>query len=98
MQRLTQLFAPKMREYRMQSDFSFAYQKGEHMNGTIKCLLAGAALLAAVLPAGLAGLANNGPHGFSEMLYAFTSATGNNGSAFAGLAGYRLARSLFLRR
>ena len=41
--------------------------------------------LAAVLPAGLAGLANNGPHGFSEMLYAFTSATGNNGSAFAGL-------------
>ena len=37
------------------------------------------------LPAGLAGLANAGPHGFSEILYAFTSATGNNGSAFAGL-------------
>ncbi len=34
---------------------------------------------------GLAGLNNAGPHGFSEMLYAFTSATGNNGSAFAGL-------------
>ncbi len=34
---------------------------------------------------GLAGLNNTGPHGFSEMLYAFSSATGNNGSAFAGL-------------
>ena len=34
---------------------------------------------------GKAGLNNNGPHGFSEMLYAYSSATGNNGSAFAGL-------------
>jgi K+-transporting ATPase ATPase A chain len=42
--------------------------------------------LATVLPAGLAGIANTGPHGFSEILYAFTSATGNNGSAFAGLS------------
>jgi K+-transporting ATPase ATPase A chain len=42
--------------------------------------------LATVLPAGLAGLANSGPHGFSEILYAFTSATANNGSAFAGLS------------
>ena len=42
--------------------------------------------LAAVLPAGLAGLNNAGPHGFSEMLYAYSSATGNNGSAFAGLS------------
>ena len=41
----------------------------------------------AVLPAGLAGLNNAGPHGLSEMLYAFSSVTGNNGSAFAGLAG-----------
>jgi potassium-transporting ATPase potassium-binding subunit len=41
--------------------------------------------LAAVLPAGLAGPLNAGPHGFSEILYAFTSATGNNGSAFAGI-------------
>ncbi|WP_422056419.1 potassium-transporting ATPase subunit KdpA [Sphingomonas sp.] len=41
--------------------------------------------LAAVLPDGLAGPLNKGPHGFSEILYAFTSATGNNGSAFAGL-------------
>jgi len=35
--------------------------------------------------AGLSSLANNGPHGFSEILYAFSSAAGNNGSAFAGL-------------
>ncbi len=41
--------------------------------------------IAAVRPEGLAGPLNGGPHGFSEMLYAFTSATGNNGSAFAGL-------------
>ena len=41
--------------------------------------------IAAVLPAGLAGLNNKGPHGYSEILYAFTSAVGNNGSAFAGL-------------
>ena len=42
--------------------------------------------LATVLPAGLAGPENAGPHGFSEILYAFTSATGNNGSAFAGIS------------
>jgi potassium-transporting ATPase potassium-binding subunit len=42
--------------------------------------------LATVLPAGLAGIANTGPHGYSEILYAFTSATGNNGSAFGGLS------------
>lgn len=36
--------------------------------------------------AGLAGLNNAGPHGFSEILYAFASAAGNNGSAFAGLS------------
>lgn len=41
---------------------------------------------AAVLPAGVAGPANTGPHGFSEILYAYTSGTGNNGSAFAGLS------------
>ena len=35
---------------------------------------------------GQAGLANTGPHGFSEMLYACSSCTGNNGSAFAGLS------------
>ncbi|WP_408580356.1 potassium-transporting ATPase subunit KdpA [Burkholderia ubonensis] len=42
--------------------------------------------IAAVTPAGVAGLGNPGAHGFSEMLYAFSSAANNNGSAFAGLA------------
>jgi len=42
--------------------------------------------LATAVPAGLAGIANTGPHGFSEILYAYTSTTGNNGSAFGGLS------------
>jgi K+-transporting ATPase ATPase A chain len=42
--------------------------------------------LAVMLPVGTGALANAGPHGFSEALYAYTSATGNNGSAFAGLS------------
>lgn len=42
--------------------------------------------LAVVIKPGLVALANSGPHGFSEALYAYTSATGNNGSAFAGLS------------
>jgi K+-transporting ATPase ATPase A chain len=46
----------------------------------------GFAAIAAVAPLGLAGLENKGPHGFSEILYAYSSATGNNGSAFAGLS------------
>jgi len=45
----------------------------------------GFSAIAAVLPEALAGLLNKGPHGLSEVLYAYTSATGNNGSAFAGL-------------
>lgn len=45
----------------------------------------GLTALSAVNAAGLAGPLNKGPHGFSEILYAFTSAAGNNGSAFAGL-------------
>jgi K+-transporting ATPase ATPase A chain len=40
-----------------------------------------------VLPMGLAGRNNAGPHGLTEILYAFSSVTGNNGSAFAGLTG-----------
>jgi len=55
----------------------------------ILCLplaILGFTAVAAVVPAGLAGPANAGPHGFSEILYAFTSAAGNNGSAFAGLS------------
>src|ERR1700716_512254 len=46
----------------------------------------GFSAIATVVDAGLAGPANPGPHGFSEILYAYTSATGNNGSAFAGLS------------
>jgi potassium-transporting ATPase potassium-binding subunit len=46
----------------------------------------GIAAVAAVVPAGLAGLNNAGPHGFSEILYAYTSAAATNGSAFAGLS------------
>ncbi|GCE12771.1 potassium-transporting ATPase subunit KdpA [Tengunoibacter tsumagoiensis] len=41
--------------------------------------------IAAVLPIGIHSILNPGPHGLSEILYAYTSATGNNGSAFAGL-------------
>jgi K+-transporting ATPase ATPase A chain len=47
----------------------------------------GFAAWAAVSKWGWAGLNNNGPHGLSEILYAFSSTTGNNGSAFAGLNG-----------
>jgi K+-transporting ATPase ATPase A chain len=43
--------------------------------------------VAAVLPGALASLANAGPHGFSEILYLFTSSTANNGSAFGGITG-----------
>ncbi len=42
--------------------------------------------IAVLTAAGKAGIANPGPHGFSEVLYAFSSASGNNGSAFAGLS------------
>jgi K+-transporting ATPase ATPase A chain len=42
--------------------------------------------IAVVIQPGLDGLSNAGPHGFSEALYAYVSATGNNGSAFAGLS------------
>jgi K+-transporting ATPase ATPase A chain len=43
--------------------------------------------VAVVIPSAVASMANPGPHGFSEVLYAYTSQTGNNGSAFAGLTG-----------
>jgi K+-transporting ATPase ATPase A chain len=51
----------------------------------------GLTALACVVAPGLAGVANSGPHGFSEILYAYTSAAATNGSAFAGLS----ANSLF---
>jgi potassium-transporting ATPase potassium-binding subunit len=43
--------------------------------------------IAVVYPTAAASMANPGPHGFSEVLYAYTSQTANNGSAFAGLTG-----------
>jgi len=43
--------------------------------------------IATVLPSAVASIANPGPHGFSEILYAYTSAAANNGSAFGGLTG-----------
>ena len=46
----------------------------------------GFAAWGAITKPGLAGLNNNGPHGLTEILYAFSSGTGNNGSAFAGLS------------
>jgi K+-transporting ATPase ATPase A chain len=45
------------------------------------------ASIASVFPAAIATLGNSGPHGFSEILYAYTSGVNNNGSAFAGLGG-----------
>ncbi len=60
--------------------------------------------LAPTTEAGRAGILNPGPHGFSEMLYAFTSAANNNGSAFAGLSAntpfynYALAAAMWIGR
>jgi potassium-transporting ATPase potassium-binding subunit len=60
--------------------------------------------VAVVLPSGVAAMNNAGPHGFTEALYAYTSATGNNGSAFAGLSGntffynLTLASAMFVGR
>jgi K+-transporting ATPase ATPase A chain len=51
----------------------------------VPAFILGLPAVAAVLPASLAGLNNAGPHGFSEILYAYTSGAATNGSAFAGL-------------
>jgi K+-transporting ATPase ATPase A chain len=53
---------------------------------TLPLSILGFAGVAAVMPLALKGLQASGPHGLSELLYAYTSATGNNGSAFAGLS------------
>jgi K+-transporting ATPase ATPase A chain len=49
-------------------------------------VILGFAAWSSVVPYGVASIANPGPHGLSEILYAFTSAAGNNGSAFAGIS------------
>ena len=46
--------------------------------------------IAAAIPAGVSSVANAGPHGFSEIFYAYTSMSANNGSAFGGLTGNTL--------
>jgi len=68
-------------------------------------LILGFASIAVLMPnLGLSSLANHGPHGLSEIIYAYTSATGNNGSAFAGLSAnthwynYSLAAAMFFGR
>jgi K+-transporting ATPase ATPase A chain len=48
-------------------------------------VILGFAAVSVLIPAGLSSLSNHGPHGLSQILYAYTSAAGNNGSAFAGL-------------
>ncbi|MEI6167128.1 MAG: potassium-transporting ATPase subunit KdpA [bacterium] len=58
-------------------------------------ILLGSALAASV-SAGLAGPANSGPHGLSEILYAYSSCSANNGSAFAGLSGNTVFYNLTL--
>ena len=50
-------------------------------------MILGWSAVAVVYPPAVASMANAGPHGFSEVLYAYSSQTGNNGSAFAGLTG-----------
>jgi K+-transporting ATPase ATPase A chain len=68
-------------------------------------IILGFTAVAVVMPnVGLGSLTNHGPHGLSEILYAYTSATGNNGSAFAGLNAnthwynYSLAVAMFFGR
>ncbi len=53
---------------------------------TLPLSILGFSAVAAVTPVALKALENSGPHGLSELLYAYSSATGNNGSAFAGLS------------
>ena len=48
-------------------------------------VILGFAAVSALLPAGLSSRSNHGPHGFTQIVYAYTSSAGNNGSAFAGL-------------
>ena len=57
-------------------------------------MILGWTAVAVVYPPAVASMANAGPHGFSEVLYAYTSQTGNNGSAFAGLTGNTLFYNL----
>jgi K+-transporting ATPase ATPase A chain len=57
-------------------------------------MILGWTAIAVVYPPAVASMANAGPHGFTEVLYAYSSQTGNNGSAFAGLTGNTLYYNL----
>src|SRR5437773_9387107 len=59
-------------------------------NLILPLMILGWTAAASVIPSAVASMANPGPHGFTEVLYAYTSQTGNNGSAFAGLTGNTL--------
>ena len=63
----------------------FSYPLAVLAIAVLPLMILGLTALSSVLQQGLAGPLNKGPHGFSEILYAFTSAVANNGSAFAGL-------------
>jgi K+-transporting ATPase ATPase A chain len=71
---------------------------------SVPAAILGVAAVAAVIPAGTGGLSNAGPHGFSELLYAYTSGAATNGSAFAGLSAntpfynLTLAAAMFIGR
>jgi len=62
----------------------------------VPAFILGMSAAATVLPAGTAGLNNAGPHGFSEIVYGYTSAAATNGSAFAGLSANTLFYNLTL--
>lgn len=67
-------------------------ERKEVMMAALALLILPASILgftavASVIPQGISSIANPGPHGLTEILYAYTSANGNNGSAMAGLAG-----------
>lgn len=70
----------------------------------VPAFILGLSAVASIVPAGLSGISNNGPHGFSEILYAYTSTAATNGSAFAGLNAntpfynLTLAAAMFARR
>jgi K+-transporting ATPase ATPase A chain len=70
----------------------------------LPAIILGFSAVAVVIPAGLVAISSPGPHGLTEVLYAYSSAAGNNGSGFAGLAGNSpfynttLAAAMFLGR
>jgi K+-transporting ATPase ATPase A chain len=59
-------------------------------------MMLGGSAVATAMPSAVAAMANAGPHGFSEVLYAYSSAAANNGSAFAGLSGNTLYYNITL--